>query len=145
MADIEEEVKEQKLAEIMQEALMKNSYVKFLGIEFMEFRCKHTVARIPYKEQLLNPYGMLHGGSLYSAADIVAGAAACLGGHYVTTVSGSLNFMLPADHTEYVCCEADQLRLGKHLAVYEVKLKNDQGTVLDSGEFTFFITEHDVV
>ena len=48
MADIEEEVKEQKLAEIMQEALMKNSYVKFLGIEFMEFRCKHTVARIPY-------------------------------------------------------------------------------------------------
>ncbi len=71
MADIEEEVKEQKLAEIMQEALMKNSYVKFLGIEFMEFRCKHTVARIPYKEQLLNPYGMLHGGSLYSAADIV--------------------------------------------------------------------------
>ena len=73
MADIEEEVKEQKLAEIMQEALMKNSYVKFLGIEFMEFRCKHTVARIPYKEQLLNPYGMLHGGSLYSAADIVAG------------------------------------------------------------------------
>ena len=74
MTDIEEEVKEQKLAEIMQEALMKNSYVKFLGIEFMEFHCKHTVARIPYKEQLLNPYGMLHGGSLYSAADIVAGA-----------------------------------------------------------------------
>ena len=56
MTDIEEEVKEQKLAEIMQEALMKNSYVKFLGIEFMEFHCKHTVARIPYKEQRLNPY-----------------------------------------------------------------------------------------
>ncbi|MGN1179985.1 MAG: PaaI family thioesterase [Suilimivivens sp.] len=125
--------------------IAENAYMQFLGIEFPEIRQGYALARMRYRKELTNPYGMLHGGSLYSLADIAAGTAACMCGHYVTTVTGNLNFMLPAEGTEYIYCEAVQLRLGKHLAVFEVKIRDDEDRLLDSGEFTFFVTEHEVL
>lgn len=130
---------------IMRKVVKENPYMQFLGVELLELREGYSLARMKYKKELLNPYGMMHGGSLYSLADIVAGTAACMSGHYVTTVSGNMNFLLPADRTEYVYCEAIRLRMGKHLAVFDVKLKDDDKNILDSGEFTFFVTDHSLV
>lgn len=135
----------EKTEQILRKMVDENTYMKFLGIELLEVKPGLALARMKYKRELTNPYGMLHGGSLYSLADIVAGTAACMSGYYVTTVTGSMNFMLPAEETEYIYCEAVQLRYGKHLAVFEVKMKDDEGKLLDSGEFTFFITEHKVL
>lgn len=122
----------------------ENAYMQFLGIEFLVLKQGYAFAKMKFKKELANPYGTLHGGGLFSLADIVAGTAACMDGHYVTTVNGSLNFMLPAKGTEYVYCEAVQLRKGKHLTVFEVKLKNDESRLLDSGEFTFYVTEYEI-
>ncbi|MCM1212580.1 MAG: PaaI family thioesterase [Blautia sp.] len=126
---------------IMRNILENNDYIRFLGMEFLEVRQDYAYTRMKYKKEIANPYGTLHGGSLYSLADVTAGTAACMGGYYVTTVSGTMNFMLPADRTEYVYCKASMLRGGKHLAVYEVKLLNDADMLLDSGEFTFYVTK----
>ncbi|MGN0376907.1 MAG: PaaI family thioesterase [Suilimivivens sp.] len=134
-----------KTEQILRKIIAENTFMQFLGIEFLEIKQGYAVARIKYKKELTNPYGTLHGGSLYSLADIAAGTAACMSGYYVTTVAGNLNFMLPAEGTEYIYCEAVQLRLGKHLAVFEVKLKDDEEKLLDSGEFTFFVTEQKVL
>lgn len=140
-----EKEKSVQLEQAMRKIIDTNSYMKYLGVEMLKLTEGYGLGRMRYKEELLNPYGMLHGGSLYSLADIIAGAVACMGGHFVTTVSGNMNFLLPADHTEFVYCEAIQLRQGKHLAVFDVKIKDDENRVLDSGEFTFFLTEHEVI
>lgn len=137
--------KDMRTEQAVLRAVTENEYVKFLGIEFQELREGRVKARMKYKKELANPYGMLHGGSLYSMADIVAGSAACMCGYFVTTVSGTLNFLLPADDTEYVYCEAVELRQGRHLAVYDVKITNERKQLLDSGEFIFFVTEHKVL
>ena len=140
-----EKEKSVQLEQAMRKIIDTNSYIRYLGVEMLKLTEGYGLGRMRYKEELLNPYGMLHGGSLYSLADIIAGAVACMGGHFVTTVSGNMNFLLPADHTEFVYCEAIQLRQGKHLAVFDVKIKDDENRVLDSGEFTFFLTEHEVI
>ena len=134
-----------KLEKVMRKTVKDNLYMQYLGVEMLELKEGYGLGRMKYKVELLNPYKMLHGGSLYSLADIVAGTVACMGGRYVTTVSGNMNFLLPAENTEYVYCEVKQLRMGKHLAVYDVKIRDDEDKVLDSGEFTFFITEHEVL
>lgn len=133
------------LERVMRRTVEENAYMQFLGIELLELKEDYSRARMKYKKELANPYGMLHGGSLYSLADIVAGTTACMCGHFVTTVSGNLNFLSPAVQTEYVYCEAKRLRGGKHLSVFEVKITDDQGHILDSGEFTFFVMEQKVL
>ena len=130
-----------KAERILRKMAEENAYIRFLGVEFLELKQGYGLARMRYRKELINPYGMLHGGSLYSLADIVAGTTACMNGYYVTTVSGNLNFMLPAKETGYVYCEAIQLHGGRHLMVFQVKLKDEEDKLLDSGEFTFFVTE----
>lgn len=140
-----DEKKEIKLAGGIQSVLEKNPYIQFLGVEFLKLQNGYALARMKYREELANHYGTLHGGSLYSLADIIAGAAACMGGFYVTTVSGTMNFLLPAKGSEYVFCEAVRLRGGKHLSVFEVRIKDEEDRILDSGEFTFFVTAKEIL
>lgn len=129
----------------MKEVLKRNEYVQILGIEILELEKGYCLGRMKKSRQILNPYETMHGGSLYSLADIVAGTAACTYGHYVTTVNGSMNFLLPAKDTEYIQCEAKAVRQGKHLAVYDVVLSDDAGKELENGSFTFFVTEQQVI
>lgn len=139
------EDRQSQIKKILEKTMAENSYIKFLGIEMMEFEDGYSLARMKYRNELANPYGMLHGGCLYSFADIAAGTTACMCGNYVTTVSGTLNFLLPAVETEYVFCESTRLRQGKHLAVFDVKIKDENNQILDSGEFTFFVMDQLVI
>ena len=82
--------------------------------------------------------GAMHGGSLYSMADTIGGVAACMSGFYVVTVSGSMNYLKPAVNTEYVTCEANCVREGRELAVYDLRILNDHGDILENGSFTYF-------
>lgn len=109
----------------MLEILEENTYVNLLGIEIEEISKGHCRGRMQAAKNVTNPYGALHGGSLYSLADIVAGAAACTYGNYVVTVSGNMNFLLPAAEIPYVYCQADVVRQGGRLAVYDVKISDE--------------------
>lgn len=125
-------------AETLCRMIEENTYAKTIGLEMLELREGYAEGRIPVKEESKNPLGTMHGGCLYSLADIVSGTAATLRGNYVTTVSGELSYLRPAVDTEYVTAKAREIRFGKNLAVYRVDLVDDAGTVLDIATFTFF-------
>lgn len=136
---------EQDICKQMMNILDKNEYVQLLGIKIEEISLGHCKGKMEVTERIKNPYGALHGGSLYSFADIIAGTAACTYGNYVVTVSGDMNFLLPAAGIEYVYCQADVVRQGKHLAVYDVKITSEDAAVLETASFTFYVTEKKVV
>lgn len=122
----------------MIENIKKDTFAGYLGLEFLELDINHALARFPFKEELKNPYGTTHGGVLYSVADIVAGVCSCCDGYFYTTVSGTLNYLLPATSNDYIYLETEVIRRGKHLCVMDVKIKNDEGKLLDFGSFNFF-------
>ncbi len=125
-------------AEALCQMIEKNTFAKTIGLEMLELREGYAEGRIPVKEESKNPLGTMHGGWLYSLADIVSGTAATLRGNYVTTVSGEFSYLRPAADTQYVTAKAQEIRFGKNLAVYRVDLVDDAGTVLDIATFTFF-------
>ena len=124
--------------EALCQMIEENSFAKTIGLEMLELREGYAEGRIPVKEESKNPLGTMHGGCLYSLADIVSGTAATLRGNYVTTVSGEFSYLRPAADTQYVTAKAQEIRFGKNLAVYRVDLVDDAGTVLDIATFTFF-------
>lgn len=130
-----------KLEQVMRQTIEENTYMQFLGIELLTLKEGYALARMKYKKDICNPYDMIHGGVLYAFADTVAGTAACMCGRYVTTVSGTMNFLQPAEDTEYVYCEAIALRQGNRLSVFDVRIKNDADKLIDSGEFTFYMMD----
>ena len=118
--------------------LYANKLNEFMGIEILELSPTYSKTRMKCREQIYNPYGSVHGGALLTIADTMAGATASMSGHYVTTVSANLNFLLPAVNTEYIYCECMKLKTGKHILVFDVRITDDNGNILDSGEFSYF-------
>ncbi len=121
-----------------------NIYAEGLGIELLELRQGYARARMPYRLENANPYGSLHGGVLYSLADIICGLAACTYGQYSSTIGGTMHYVRPALNTRYVICEARELRQGRHVSVYQAELTNDEGLLLDMAEFSFYMLEQEV-
>ena len=121
--------------------LLKNSeFISFLKIELTELDDKHARGRMPFDAKYKNPYGSMHGGSLYSLADTIAGTLANMSGNAVTTIEGSLHFLAPAIDTEYIYCDARLKRGGAHLITVEVDITDDMGKLLDCGCYTFYKT-----
>lgn len=139
------EEKYEKAKSVMEDILIKDNFSSHLGIEVLDVSEERITARIPFKKELTNNYGALHGGVVFSFADILAGTLACMGGKFASTAEGNMNYLKPAVAKEYVYGEAVLLRNGKHLVVVETKLTNEEGDLLDAGTFTFFKSEVDVV
>ncbi|MBR1470541.1 MAG: PaaI family thioesterase [Lachnospiraceae bacterium] len=130
--------------EILSDLVRKNRYMQSIGIELLELKEGYARGRLPFSEDIVNPYGSMHGGVLYSLADTIAGLAACTCGRYSSTIDGGLHYLRPAMGTAYVYCEAHVLRQGRQIAVYRAELLDDRGVLLDTGEFTYFMLEEEV-
>ena len=137
--------KENAMREKMIPELYANKYNSFIGFEILELSSTYSKARIKCDERLHNTYGSIHGGALLSFVDAMAGATASMSGYYATTVSANLNFLLPAVNTEYIYCECMKLKTGKHILVFDIRVTDDEGNLLDRGEFSFFARQAPVL
>lgn len=126
----------------LQEALGKSSFIKNMGLEITEIDENHAVGRVHFDEKIQNPYGTAHGGFLFALADTVAGSAAAVAaGVFCTTIDGSMNYLEPGWKTEYIWCYAYIIRVGKQLVNVRVEIKDDDGKMIDTGDFNYFKLE----
>ncbi len=129
-----------EIAKVCADFLKKSEFITYMGIELLSLDEEHARGRMPFVEKYKNPYGSMHGGSLYAIADTIAGTLANMGGMAVTTVDGSLHFLAPAMDTEYIYCDAKLRKGGAHLITVDVDITDDKGKLLDCGCFTFYKT-----
>lgn len=124
--------------EQMEAILERNGFAKHIGMELLEVEEGYAKGRIRLEAQHKNIYQGMHGGCSYALADTLAGIAASTYGRYVTTVGGSMNYLLPMKDTEYVYCEARVVRQGGRVGIYEAALTNDCGELLGTASFTYY-------
>ena len=92
------------------------------------------------EEDDLNPIGSAHGGVYFTMADSAAGSAMVAKGFAAVTVSANYNFFRSAKAGDVLAAEAVEVKTGKTLCVYDVRLTDQRGTLLGTGTFTFFQT-----
>lgn len=138
-----------QLPENVKQALLQftrdNAYMQNLQIEILEMKLGYVKGKMKVTEQILNPYGSVHGGCLYSLADILTGIAACTYGTYSSTIDGTMNYIVPAMHTSYIICEAREIRQGKHVSLYEASLYDEKEQLVTQARFSFYMMNRPVV
>ncbi len=126
------------LLEKYQKVVNSSPYAVSIGIELLKAEEGYIYARVKMRKDLENIYGDMHGGCLYTIADNMAGIAASTCGYYVTTVNGSIQYLRAGRNTEYIYCEAEVIKPGRTISVVSVRICDDQKTLLNTAEFTFF-------
>ncbi len=105
-----------------------------LGIEFLSYEEGRLLGRMDVKKHLMAPNGFLHGGSVVSFADSLAGMACVVnlpeGAKGFTTIELKTNFLGTA-RDGVVMGEAIPFHLGKTTQVWDARLwrEEDEKTI----------------
>ncbi|MFW8564666.1 PaaI family thioesterase [Orrella sp. 11846] len=113
-------------------------YLDFIGLEPLEIGNDQAKTRLPYRRELVNSRGHLHGGALLSVLDFTLSAAGRSHDPLnvgVVTIDLSSNFLLPAE-TDLICV-ARCIRRGSSICFCEGEILNDEGRVIAKAMASF--------
>lgn len=120
-----------------------NNFLRHIGAEITHIEEGSAVIELVPSDEVLNPSGAVHGGCLFTMADIAAGTAACAYGYHGVTVNSSFNYLSPAivagdplTDPKKIIATSRELKRGKRVLFYEVDVTDQDGRLLCSGQFT---------
>jgi len=107
-------------------------YPSLLGFELVDLKIGEAVLKLPMRDALRQPYGLLHGGATASLID-TAMAFACITclaeGEQSTTVDLTVHYLRP--HTEgEIFCTARVVRDGKRIMTVSAEVVNEAGKLI---------------
>ena len=98
--------------------------------------------RMPFRSELTQVYGFVHGGAIASLADTAAAFALMTllvhPGEKVTTVEFKINYLRSVGEGE-MFAEARVVHKGKRLATVDMEVKDENGNLLAKGLTTYMI------
>ena len=101
---------------------------ELLGIELVDVKKGWALMRLPYSKKLIHPFGVVHGGAIFSLAD-AAMAMALVGlvgkGERYTTIEMKMNYIQPFKRGEIIA-EAEIINKGKRIAFAETVVRDSQ-------------------
>ena len=125
-----------KLAE---QRTRSNPFALFVGINITKIEEGYAEVELKLRPEHLNPVGIVHGGCLYTMADVVTGAACASLGTQAVTVSGEYHYLAPAPANMKVATAAAKcIKSGKTICVFDVEVFAEDRTVIGKGTFTVF-------
>lgn len=117
-----------------------NHFLQSSSMQVTDIREGYARVEMIIDEKILNIYGLVHGGALFSLADTAAGAASFTTGRDSVTLNASINFIRPGRGGKLIA-DASRISAGKTTGVYEVFIFNDEDTLLCSATFTMFFLD----
>lgn len=114
-------------------------YSNLTGIEILEAKDGRAVGRIVLEKKHMNPIGSVHGGCIFTMVDTVSGTAFVTTGKSCTTLSSNIDYLSAAINSKVLTATAEPARIGRHIAVYDVKVTDDCDRLIAKASVTFYV------
>ena len=113
----------------------RSHFVELLDLKLESVEKGRAIMRMPYRSQISNGTGAVHGGAIVSLCDTVfyIALASIYGRDQdTTTVSLQCNFLAPANGPDDLIAEANVLRAGRRICYGEVTVRSGGKVVAHS-------------
>ena len=120
------------------EVVKTTPYLRHLGIELVEIEHGKAVMKMPMKDDLRQPYGLLHGGATASLIDTATAFAvvSVTPEDKCTTVDLTVHYLRPVID-ETTICTATIVRAGKRLITVSAEVHNEHGKLIATALSTY--------
>ncbi len=126
---------------VPQESKGFNPFGELIGLSFSNLEEGHSECRLHVEEKLLNPYGVVHGGVIYSLADTAMGGALyslISQDERCVTVEMKVVYFRPVTSGSLECI-AEVAHRSRKLGFVEAEVKNgDRDVARASATFSIF-------
>lgn len=132
---------EESMNEEEQKVFLQNiPYIQYNGIVIDRVGMEESVLYVDMRHELENPYGMAHGGLLFTLADTVGGVTARADGRRYVTLDASIHYLKSA-RSGRITAKGHTVKRGKTVAVVDVAITDDKEQLLATGTVTMFCLE----
>jgi acyl-CoA thioesterase len=116
--------------EVLEVMLGRDRFSAWMGLEVDEIGSGFCRLHYRVTETMLNGYGVIHGGVLFSAADSAFAFACNSHGILAVGLDVSISYARPAREGELLKVEAKEEHAGNRIGIYEVRTINAQGELV---------------
>jgi acyl-CoA thioesterase len=124
----------------------RSPFIKLLGVDVLKRENGTCQSSLKIKDNFLNIHKTIHGGVIYSLADIAMGVAVystLKKDQETATIEIKINYLKPAQAVTLIC-DAIILQKGKNIAILEAEIKADNILVAKAlGTFSIFKAKDD--
>ena len=111
----------------------------FEKAELIEVRPGFASFKIDIINEMLNPYGNVHGGVLYTLCDMAAAMSTFAYECTSVTLSGNINYIKGANEG-FLIVSSETIHKGKTTEVNDVTIKDKEDKLIASARMTMYIT-----
>ena len=121
------------------ESLKNVPYARLLGFELVDLSANEAKIRLKMRDELRQPYGVLHGGATASLIDTAMAFAVrtCVAEDVqTTTIDLTVHYLRPVSEGVIVCT-ARVVRAGKRILTVSADVVNEQGKLIATSLSTY--------
>lgn len=112
--------------EVVNHMMQHDRFSQWLGIEVLEVKEGYSKIKMTIREEMVNGFGIIHGGVTFSLADS-AFAFACNNRNQLSVaLDTSINFIKPVHVGDELIAEAKELHNGKSTGLYQIEIFNQK-------------------
>ncbi len=116
----------------LSEKFREEPFAKLFGIDLVELDYGRALVKMEVKEEMMNLFGMAHGGAVFSLMDAAFELAANSYGTVAVALSMSVNYISPALMGKTFMAEAREVSRSNRISTYELTVKNSEGRLVAS-------------
>ena len=115
----------------------QNGFLKHNDIIILESNEKTSKVKMNISENSLNPYGIVHGGLIFSMGDTVMGITIRSTGRDAVTLDGTINYLKPGKG-KYLIATSEVIKVGKTTSVLKANIYNDKEELIAVISATYY-------
>lgn len=133
----EKDVAAQKVVSHMME---HDLFSQWLGIEILEVREGFSKIKMTVRKEMINGFGIVHGGIAFSLADSAFAFACNNRNNLSVALDTSINFTKPVNVGDILTAEAKEMHHGRSTGIYHITITNQSNNIVALFKGTCFRT-----
>ena len=110
--------------------LEKDAFSRWLGLEVTRVAPHASTVRMTVRAEMLNGFGVCHGGVTFALADSALAFASNTGGQVTLSVENAISYHLPVQVGDVLTAEAEAEGGGRRLRFFRVVVRRHDGATV---------------
>ena len=129
----------------VQSMLDKHQFSRWLGVELIECQPDRALVRMRVRPEMLNGFGVAHGGIAFSLADSAFAFAANTHGTISVSVRNDISYPIAVRAGDVLIASAKKVSEGNKIISYDVEVQREDKTVVALFRGTVYRTSRNLL
>ncbi len=131
--------------QVVNHMMQHDKFSQWLGITILELKEGYSKIQMTVREEMMNGFGIAHGGVAFSFADSAFAFACNNRNNLSLALDTSINFTKPVHTDDVLTAEAKELHNGKSTGLYHITITNQHNHIVALFKGTCFRTNKNLV